>query len=331
MAMVALAEAWQDARLTSEAVNPQHIGLVVGGSNLQQRYQQQIWQRYQARPEFLRPTYGLAVWDTDLVGLLSQCFQIQGEGYSVGAASASGALAVIQAARQIQLGLTDVSIAVGALCDISAWECQGLSNLGAMGSERFAAAPELACRPFDREHDGFIYGEGCGVLILENATHAQQRGITSYGRLAGWGFALDGNRSPAPSPQGEERAMKAALSSARLQPEQIDYVNTHGTGSPLGDETEVAALKSVGLSHCLLNATKSLTGHCLTAAGAVEVIATLLQMNASFCHPTRNLHKPIDSTLRFVKETTVEANIQYAISNSFGFGGVNAALAIAKA
>jgi len=330
IATIAVSEAWQDAQLGSGKINPERIGLVVGGSNFQQRYQQQIWEHYRSRREFLRPTYGVTLWDTDLMGLLSECFQIQGEGYSVAGASASGSVALIHAARQIQMGLTDVSIAVGALFDISDWECQGLRNLGAMGSDRFVDTPNLACRPFDRDCDGFIYGEGCGVLVLEAAEHARSRGVVSHGELMGWGHGLEGKRSPEPSQKGEERAMNAALAMAELKPEQIDYVNTHGSSSPLGDKTEVAALKSVGLSHCLVNATKSLIGHCLTAAGVVEVIATLLQMKEGGVHPTKNLVNPIDTTLNWVKETVVEAQIKYALSNSFAFGGINTALVIGK-
>ena len=330
VAIVAVAEAWQDAKLTLSKVNPERVGLVVGGSNLQQRYQQQIWQRYHSRQEFIRPTYGLTFWDTDILGLISQCFQIQGEGYSVGGASASGAVAIIHAARQILMGSSDICIALGALSDLSGAEFQALMNLGAMGSERFADRPDLACRPFDQDHDGFIYGEGCGVVILERTDRAQQRGARSHGQLKGWGLALDGNRSPEPSQKGEERAINTALAMADLQPESIDYVNTHGTGSPLGDKTEVAALKSVGLHHSLINSTKSLTGHCLTGAGVVEAIATILQMKFGFCHPTKNLVNPIDTSLNWVKETSVQLEIKYAISNSFGFGGINTALLIAQ-
>lgn len=330
IAAVAVSEAWQDAKLDSIKVDPIRIGLVVGGSNFQQRHQQKTRQRYRSRPEFLTPSYGLSVWDTDLVGLLSQCFQINGEGYSVGAASASGTVALIHAARQIMMEQVDVSIAIGALCDVSAWECQALINMGAMGSERFADAPDLACRPFDRNHDGFIYGEGCGVLILEKAEHAQKRGVTAHGNLSGWGLTLDGNRNPNPSIIGEKRAMNNALQMAKIEPEQINYVNTHGTGSPLGDTTEISALKSVGLSHCFLNATKSLTGHCLTASGIVEAIATLIQIEFNFCHATRNLINPIDPSLQWVKETSISVEIRHAISNSFAFGGINAAIIISK-
>lgn len=330
IATLAVSEAWQDSQLTNAKVNPERIGLVVGGSNLQQRYQKQMWERYQSRLQFLRPTYALTYWDTDIMGLLSQCFLIQGEGYTVGGASASGAVAIIHAARQILMGVTDISIAVGALFDISSYECQGFTNLGAMGSERFADRPDLACRPFDQDHDGFIYGEGCGVLVLENAEHARRRGVVSHGKLIGWGLTLDGNRSSEPSQKGEERALNAALKMADLKPEEVNYVNTHGTSSPLGDKTEVAALKSLGLNNCLVNSTKSLTGHCLTAAGVIELIATLIQLKYDFCHSTNNLVNPIDDTLNWVKDGPIQAQMQYAISNSFAFSGINTALAIEK-
>lgn len=331
VATLATAQAWKDAQLdtaiASGIIDPQRIGLVVGGSNFQQRSQQEFWQRYQSKPRFIRPTYGLTVWDTDMVGILSQCFPIRGEGYTVGCASASGALAIIHAARQILTGEADVSIAVGALFDFSSWECQGLRNLGAMGSDKFKDQPYLACRPFDRDHDGFIYGEGCGVLVLERA---DLREVGIHGTLLGWGLALDGNRAPDPSQAGEERAMQAALTMAELQPQQINYVNTHGTSSPLGDRTEAAALKSVGLSHSLINSTKSLTGHCLTGAGVVEAIATLVQLKAQRCHGTHNLIHPIDPDLNWVTDASIPAEMNYAISNSFAFGGMNAAIVFGK-
>uniref|UniRef100_B8HKZ6 Beta-ketoacyl synthase n=1 Tax=Cyanothece sp. (strain PCC 7425 / ATCC 29141) TaxID=395961 RepID=B8HKZ6_CYAP4 len=330
MALAVALEAWTTAKLSLPATHPDRIGLVIGGSNINQRYQQQTWQHYQTHPEFLLPTYGLSVWDSDAVGVVSQALQIQGEGYTVGGASASGAIALIQAARQVQWGLTDISLAIGSLADLSSWECQGLINLGAMGSERFASQPHLACRPFDQAADGFIYGESCGAVILENPIHAEQRNATIYGQLCGWGMVLDGNRHPNPNVIGEEKAMRAALTMAGLLPEQINYVNTHGTGSPLGDQTEVAALKSVGLSHCWLNATKSLTGHGLSAAGVVEVITTLLQLQANCCHPTANLINPIDQTLQWVQEKPISARMNYALSNSFGFGGINTSLVLAK-
>lgn len=331
VAAATVTQAWSDAGLDSRRIAPERVSLIVGGSNFQQRHQQQTMQRYQSAPQLVRPTYALSFWDTDMVGVLSECFHVCGEGYSVGGASAGGAVALIHAARQLQMGLADVSIAVGPLFDISFWECQALTNLGAMGGSRFADQPALACRPFDAQHDGFIFGEGCAAIVLERTDHARQDGAKAYGRLCGWSMVLDGLRHPKPNAGGQLQAMRAALKMAEMEPGQIDYVNPHGTGSPLGDSTELDALKAAGLSHCWINATKSLTGHCLTASGAIEVVATLLQLRAGFCHPTRNLRQPIDSSFRWVKESVVEADLRYAVSNSFAFGGVNTSLVLGKA
>jgi malonyl-ACP decarboxylase len=328
VALLAALEAWQDAQLTG--INPERIGIVVGGSNVQQREHAALWKRQSANPQFINPSYGVSVWDTDLIGVLSQALQIRGEGFSVGNSSASGGMAIIQAARQIQSGQTDVVLVVGALFDISSWEGYGWRNLGALGSARFQDQPQAACRPFDQASDGFIYGEGCGILVLENAEHAQRRGARIYGHLLGWGSGLDGNRNSNPNQEGEARVMRAALAMAGLQAEQINYVNTHGTSSPLGDQTEVAALESVGLAHASLNATKSLTGHTLTAAGVVEAIATLVQMETGRLHPTRNLENPIAPDLHWVGANAIQANVDFALSNSFGFGGINTAIVLGR-
>lgn len=330
VALLAALEAWQDAQLGCGDVDPHRIGLVIGGSNLQHREQFQNWQQHAANPQFVTPTYGLTLWDTDLVGVLSQALQIQGEGYSVGSASASGGMAIIHAARQIQSGRTDICLAIGALFDLSSWECHGFRNMGAMGSTRFQDAPQAACRPFDSDSDGFIYGEGCGVIVLESAEQARRRGAHAYGRLLGWGSALDGNRQPNPNLEGEVRSMGAALAMAGLTANQINYINTHGTSSLLGDKTEVAALKAAGLAHASVNATKSLTGHCLTAAGVVEAIATILQMQAGQLHPTHNLCNPIDPSLPWVREKALPLQVDYALSNSFGFGGMNSTVVFGR-
>ncbi|WP_277620432.1 beta-ketoacyl synthase N-terminal-like domain-containing protein, partial [Chromobacterium sphagni] len=196
------------------------------------------------------------------------------------------------------------------------------------GSDRFAEQPELACRPFDRDRDGFIYGECCGVVVVESEASAQRRGAVPYARLAGWGVAMDANRQPDPSPEGEARAIRMALQRAGRAAIDIDYVNTHGTGAPLGDETELRAIQSCGLSHAYLNATKSIVGHGLSAAGAVEIVATLLQMKAGRLHPTKNLVDPIAPSLNWVRERSVASAIDTALTLSMGFGGINTALCL---
>lgn len=323
-ALCVVQEAWDEAGLGQ--LDPQRIGLIVGGSNVQQRELVNLHDSYRERIAFLRPTYALSFMDTDLCGFCTAHFGIQGLAYSVGGASASGQLAVIQAAQAVLSGQVDACIAVGALMDLSYWECQGFRSIGAMGSDRFAATPELACRPFDRDHDGFIYGECSGAIVIESAQSARRRAGTGFARLTGWGLAMDGNRNPDPSLQGETRAIRAALAQAGWSPAQVDYVNPHGTGSIVGDETEVRALRECGLDQAYLNATKSLVGHGLSAAGAVEIIATLLQMRAGRLHPTRNLDNPIDTQLRWVERGGTAHTIRNALTLSMGFGGMNTAL-----
>jgi malonyl-ACP decarboxylase len=323
-ALVALEEAWIEAQLSD--VDPRRIGLIIGGSNIQQRELTQVHESYRDRSAFLRPTYALSFMDSDLCGFCTAQFGIRGLAYTVGGASASGQLAIIQAAQAALSNQVDVCIALGALMDLSYWECQSLRALGAMGSDRYANEPALACRPFDRDHDGFIFGESCGAVVIESLESSKRRGIKPYAALRGWGMAIDGNRNPEPSLEGETRAIQSALDASGLQPGQIDYVNPHGTGSIVGDETELKALRACGLTDAYLNTTKSLIGHGLSAAGAVEVIATLLQMQAGRLHPTRNLDNPIDPAINWVGNKSIDHSIENALTLSMGFGGINTAL-----
>ncbi len=323
-ALAVLQEAWSEARLSE--VDPRRIGLIVGGSNVQQRELTQTHETHRESAAFLRPTYALSFMDTDLCGFCTSLFGIRGLAYTVGGASASGQVAIIQAAQAVMTGQVDVCIALGALMDLSHWECRGLRAIGAMGSDRFADAPALACRPFDRDHDGFIFGESCGAVVLESSDSCRRRGLVPHATLRGWGMSVDGNRNPNPSLDGEMLAIRNALDAAHWSPAQIDYVNPHGTGSVVGDETELAALRACGLADARLNATKSIIGHGLSAAGAVEVIATLLQMQAGRLHPTRNLEHPIDPDWNWVAADAVDHQIEHALTSSMGFGGINTAL-----
>ncbi|HEY1529130.1 MAG TPA: beta-ketoacyl synthase N-terminal-like domain-containing protein [Candidatus Angelobacter sp.] len=323
-ALVVLQEAWHEARLSD--VDPRRIGLIVGGSNIQQRELVQTHESYRDRSMFLRPTYALSFMDSDLCGFCTAQFGIRGLAYTVGGASASGQLAIIQAAQAVLANQVEVCIALGALMDLSYWECQGLRALGAMGSDRYASEPSLACRPFDRDHDGFIFGESCGAVVIESLQSSQRRDVEPYAVLHGWGIAMDGNRNSDPSLEGETRAIRNALGASGWPSVQVDYVNPHGTGSLLGDETELKALHACGVTDAYLNATKSLIGHGLTAAGTVEVIATLLQMKAGRLHPTNNLENPIDPDLNWVRNTPIDYSIGNALTLSMGFGGINTAL-----
>lgn len=327
-ALAALDEAWRDARLAD--VDPVRIGLVIGGSNFQQRELALIHDAYRSRVSFVRPSYALSFMDSDVCGLCTEAFGIRGFACTVGGASASGQVAVLEAIEAVRGGRVDVCIAIGALMDLSYWECQAFRSLGAMGTDRHAGQPGRACRPFDSERDGFIFGEACGALVIEGAHGRLREGVSPYGRLAGWAIGTDGSRQPSPSLAGEISAILGALDRAGLRPAQIDYVNPHGSGSMLGDVTELQALRECGLDGACLNATKSITGHGLSAAGALELIAVLVQMRAGRLHPTRNLDQPIDTGFDWVRESARPHVIGHALNLSMGFGGLNTAVCVSQ-
>ena len=323
-ALATVAEAWNDARLA--AVDPERIGLIVGGSNFQQRALLNEQGAHAGRAEFVSPSYALSFLDTDVCGFCTAQFGIRGPSFTVGGASASGQLAIIQGARAVLSGEVDACIAVGALMDLSYWECQALRSAGAMGTDRYASDPSRACRPFDAHRDGFIFGESCGAVVIEAERPAAGR--EPYARLLGWGISMDANRGADPSLDGEVRAIDKALRMAGLAAADIDYINPHGSASVLGDQTEVAAIRACGLHRARINATKSITGHGLTAAGAVEVVATLLQMRAGRLHSTRNLETPVDPSLNWIRDRPENHCTRLALTLSIGFGGINTALVL---
>jgi malonyl-ACP decarboxylase len=322
-------EAWQDAAL--DAVDPCQIGLIVGGSNFQQREIVRIHEKHAHHPEFLHPPYALSFLDTDVCGLCTEQFGIGGFAYTLGGASASGQMAVISAAQAVAGRQVEACIAVGALMDLSYWECQALRSLGAMGSDRYADEPHRACRPFDKERDGFIYGESCGAVVIERIATAEQRKARPYAVILGWATVMDRHRNPDPCYEGEVSVIKQTLRHAHLKPEAVDYINPHGTGSLLGDKVEVEALKTCGLGHAFINATKSILGHGLSAAGTSEIVATLLQMESECLHPTLNLEDPIEPGFNWVRQSPVPHTIRNAISLSLGFGGINTAVCLSNA
>lgn len=326
VAMITLHEAWMEANL--DAVDPARIGLVIGGSNIQQREVLLTYEIYKDRSFFVPPTYGISFMDSDLCGLCTEQFGIQGIAYTVGGASASGQLAVIQAIQTVLSGEVDICIAMGALADISYMECQAFRALGAMGTERYSEDPAKACRPFDEDRDGFIYGESCGAVVIERQSTALRRKAKPYAKVSGWAVKMDGNRNPNPTYEGEVQVIQKAMKQAGLKPKDIDYINPHGTGSIIGDVIELNAIKDCQLNHAYINATKSITGHGLSAAGTIEIISTLLQMKESRLHPTRNLENPIDRSFNWVRDQSIPHNMKHALSLSMGFGGINTAVCL---
>ncbi len=327
VAVEAIRQSWDQADLGS--MKGEDIGLIVGGSNFTQREQRMLWLKYQDRPLFIRPSYARNFMDTDLCGICTQIFGIQGAAYTTGGASSSGQLAFIQAINLVATGQVKACLALGALMDLSELELQAFESLGAMVPLSTCEDPKKACRPFDLDHKGFVYGENCAVLVVETLASAQERKVLPLAKIAGVGLAMDANRETNPSKEGEIKAMQKALAQANWRAQSIDFVSPHGTGSKMGDEVELQAIQEAGLSHALINTTKSITGHGLSAAGAIELAVSVLQLQHQKLHPCLNLENPIED-FKWVQEKATHCECNRALSLSLGFGGINTAVCMEK-
>jgi len=267
-------------------------------------------------------------------GQVSIRFGFKGPNHSVVTACATGAHAIGDAARLIQHGDADVMVAGGAEAPISEIGIAGFNACKAL-STKWADAPERASRPWDRDRDGFVMGEGAGVVVLEEYEHAKARGATIYAEVLGYGLSGDAYHITAPAEDGEggERAIRAALADARLSGADVDYVNAHGT-STMADTIELAAVERVlgdAAASATMSSTKSATGHLLGAAGAVEAIFCILAVRDQIAPPTLNLENPAaEARIDLAPLRAVPRKIDVALSNSFGFGGTNAALIVGR-
>jgi 3-oxoacyl-[acyl-carrier-protein] synthase II len=268
-------------------------------------------------------------------GQVSIRYGLKGPNHSVVTACATGAHAVGDAARLIQFGDADVMLAGGAEAAVIPLGIAGFIACRAM-STNFNDAPEKASRPYDKDRDGFVMGEGAAALVLEEFEHAKARGAKIYAEVAGYGLAGDAYHITAPSPDGDGgfRAMQAAIAHAGVDPADIDYINAHGTSTPLGDEIEVGAVERLlgqAAGKVAMSSTKSSIGHLLGAAGAVEAAFTALAIRDQIAPATLNLDNPsVDTPLDLVPHKAKPMKIDVALSNSFGFGGTNASLALKK-
>ena len=268
-----------------------------------------------------------------LPGNISIKYGFKGPNHAVVTACSTGAHAIGDAARMIKLDDADVMVAGGAEAAICRLGMAGFAACKAL-STGFLDEPTRASRPYDKQRDGFVMGEGSGIVILEELEHAKARGAKIYAEVAGYGLSGDAHHITAPAPDGDGgyRSMKAALERAELNPEEIDYVNAHGTSTPLGDEIEVAAVKRLfgeAAYQISMSSTKSAIGHLLGAAGSVEAIFSILAMNHNMAPATLNLDDPSDGLdIDLVPHTPKERPIRAALSNSFGFGGTNASLVL---
>ncbi|MBM3482819.1 MAG: beta-ketoacyl-ACP synthase II [Alphaproteobacteria bacterium] len=266
-------------------------------------------------------------------GHVSIRYGFKGPNHAVVTACSTGAHAIGDASRLIQLGDADVMVAGGAEAGVCRLGVAGFAAARAL-STSFNDTPTRASRPWDINRDGFVMGEGAGIVVLEELEHAKARGAKIYAEILGYGLSGDAHHVTAPAPDGDGgfRSMRNALKSAGLSPSDIDYVNAHGTSTPLGDEIELGAVKRLfgNAAHKIsMSSTKSSIGHLLGAAGSVEVIFSILALNHGIVPPTLNLDNPSEGCdLDLVPHKAKERPVRYALSNSFGFGGTNATVIV---
>ncbi|MFP4014593.1 MAG: beta-ketoacyl-ACP synthase II [Chitinispirillaceae bacterium] len=337
-AMAASAQAFNDARLDGVERDPYRCGVIfasgVGGLyTLQEEIVKYANSGYKPRfSPFMIPKMIANI----AAGLISIKFDFRGANYGVVSACASSSHALIDALNLIRLGKADVVIAGGSEASINAVGLGGFSALRAI-SER-NDDPATASRPFDKDRDGFVLGEGSAALVIESLEHAQARNARIYAELTGGGMTADAYHSTLPQPEGRSvyKSMALALEDAEVKPEQIDYINLHATSTPAGDVPEMLAVQKLfadSIDKLHVSGTKSMTGHLLGAAGALEATATVLAICNNTVPPTintQNVDDAIDSRVNLTLGKAVEKEVNMAMSNTFGFGGQNASLVFSK-
>ena len=337
-AMAAADEAVKDAGWTPEDEHERErtgviIGSGIGGLNA---IADTAIELHEKGPRRVSPFFIPSALINLASGQVSIRYGFKGPNHAVVTACATGAHAVGDASRLIMFGDADVMIAGGAEAAICKLGIAGFIACRAM-STNFNATPEKGSRPYDKDRDGFVMGEGAGCLVLEEYEHAKARGAKIYAEVMGYGLAGDAYHITAPASDGDGgfRAMKAAIGHAGIDPSQIDYINAHGTSTPLGDEIELGAVERMlgnAAGKATMSSTKSSIGHLLGAAGAVEAAFTVLALRDQIAPPTINLDNPsVETPIDLVANKAKPMSIEYALSNSFGFGGTNASLILKKA
>ncbi|MGQ9825149.1 MAG: beta-ketoacyl-ACP synthase II [Desulfotomaculales bacterium] len=334
-ALVATQEAIADARLPLEEVDPNRVGVVlgsgIGGIGTLEEQHKILLNR---GPERVSPFFIPMMIANMGAGQIAINYGFRGHNVTTVSACASSSNAIGDAFRLLKCGLLDVAVTGGAEAPITPLAVAGFCSMKAMSTRN--AEPEKASRPFDGQRDGFVIGEGAGVLILETLEHALKRGAKIYAEVAGYGCSCDAYHISAPDPEGKGAAlaMSLALEEADIPGEEVNYINAHGTGTPLGDKLETLAIKQVfksSVERLAVSSTKSMTGHLLGAAGGLEAVICILAIENEIIPPTINYEFPDpECDLDYVPNQARSAPVDVAMSNSLGFGGHNVSLLFKK-
>lgn len=334
-AVAASKMAIEDAKLDLEAEDRERIGVIIGtGIGGMEALYEQYKVLFAKGPSRISPFLVPMMIGNMASGMTSIRFGLQGPSSCVVTACATGTNSIGDAARAIKYGDADVMVAGGTEAPISPAALAGFGSMKALSTRN--DEPQLASRPFDKDRDGFVMGEGAGVVILESLDHALARGAHIYAELAGYAYNSDAYHITAPAPGGvmAAKAMRQALKDAGIEPSEVDYINAHGTSTGLNDKNETMAIKEVFGDHAYklaVSSIKSMTGHLLGAAGGVECIAAALSIDQGIIPPTINYTTPDEGLdLNYVPNVAEKREVRVALSNSLGFGGHNATLALKK-
>ncbi len=330
-AMAAVQEAVQSAGLEMSREDPHRVGTIIA-TMIEQDYIGRGWDTYQKKgPRRADPLFITKATPSVAAMQVGMWLGAKGPNSSVNSLCASGVDAIGAAANFIRLGYADVMVAGGSDASLEEVSLAGMDILGALSREH---DPAKACRPFDLNRNGFIYGEGTGLVILESYEHAKKRGAPILAEVAGVAWSFDAYDSTAPDSETEAFAMKSALQNAGVAPEDIDYINAHGTSTKLNDASETRALKMAFGDYAYkvpISSTKSMIGHIITAAGTIETIALVLAMNNNVIPPTINYETPDpECDLDYVPNTPRQKTLNVCLKNSFGLGGENCCLVLKK-
>lgn len=334
-ALIAAEEAILDSKIDLDAINKDRVAVIVGsGIGGMRTFYEQSVSFHERGPRGVSPFF-IPMLIPDLVpGHISIKYGFRGPNYCVVSACATGSNNIGAAYDAIRYGQTDMAITGGSEAPVTRVGITGFNALKAMSTRN--DDPETASRPFDKDRDGFVLGEGSGIFFLEELEAAQKRGARIYGEIVGYGFSSDAYHITAPDPEGGGvmLAMNSALQSADITPEDVDHINMHGTSTPLGDVAETNSIKKVFGDHAKkinLNSTKSMTGHTLGAAGAIESVASLLAIYHGLIPPTINIfNQDPECDLNYTANEAEARDITYALNNAFGFGGHNTTLVFKK-